>query len=94
VVADRETYALVMHYLVRVVADATRAEPAEIGALDPSEPLGVPSVENMAIVARLDSDLGDIPLTLLFERPSLGEIADYLASTRAAEVSKLAGRAC
>jgi hypothetical protein len=42
----------------------------------------------MSIIARLDDEVGDIPLTLLFDHPSPKAIIDYLVTERLAEVDR------
>ncbi|MGV9539328.1 acyl carrier protein, partial [Streptosporangium sandarakinum] len=72
----------------RAAAETLRAEP---GALDPHRPLaelGVDSLLATLLRSRLQERLGlTLPATLLWNRPAISDIADYLAELRAADSS-------
>ncbi|MGW5486691.1 type I polyketide synthase [Streptosporangium sandarakinum] len=72
----------------RAAAETLRAEP---GALDPRRPLaelGVDSLLATLLRSRLQERLGlTLPATLLWNRPAISDIADYLAELRAADSS-------
>lgn len=91
---SRESRAAIMTYLIEIVADALQAEESDIRESDPSESLGLTSVQNMTIVARLNEDIGDIPETLLFDRLSLSSLAEYLATDRFADMAKIVHLEC
>lgn len=78
-------------YVIAVVAEAVDAEVACIEEADPTEPLTLTSIQNMTIVARLNDDVGDIPVTLLFDRPSLARLIDYLVTERYADIVSVVG---
>lgn len=75
-------------YVLAVLADVMGVEISELDDIDPAEPLALSSLQNMSIVARLDDNVGDIPLTLLFDRPSLKAIVDYLITERLPDVDR------
>lgn len=88
---SKETYAMTATYVIAAVAEAVDAEMACIEEADPTEPLNLTSIQNMTIVARLNEDIGDIPVTLLFDCPSLAHLIDYLVTERSADIVSVVG---
>jgi acyl transferase domain-containing protein/aryl carrier-like protein/SAM-dependent methyltransferase len=67
--------------LVRdAVARVTRIPREQLRNDDPFETYGVDSIVRMSLQAELERGCGPLPKTLLFEKPSIAEVAAYLAS--------------
>jgi len=83
---------LATDYVLQLFADAMNMDVAELQELDLNDPLDLTSVQNMTIVAQMDASIGEIPLTLLFDRPSPAAVVDYLVSERSSDLDRLTVR--
>jgi hypothetical protein len=80
-------HAIVTRYVFDLFAEVMSVPVADLRELEPTDPLDLTSLQNMAIVAELDSEFGDIPVTLLFDRPSPLGVVEYLMAERSADLS-------
>ncbi|CAM2011293.1 non-ribosomal peptide synthetase [Acanthopleuribacter pedis] len=61
-----------------ILADITRDDPAKIRRDTAFEQLGVDSIMQMSVIEALEKTTGELPKTLLFEYPDVGELVDHL----------------
>ncbi|MFI1962666.1 acyl carrier protein [Streptomyces pathocidini] len=85
-VPDVELDAWAHRYTMSVFAEILEVPVPELEELDSWDVLGLSSLQNMNIVARLDQDLGEVPVTLLFEHPSPAQTAYYLLENKRDEL--------
>jgi hypothetical protein len=86
------TPGMVADFVLRAFAEGMDVEVADLLELDPADSLDLTSLQNLSIVARLDDGIGDIPVTLLFDRPTVSAVIDYLLSERSGDLGRLARR--
>jgi acyl transferase domain-containing protein/tryptophanase/pimeloyl-ACP methyl ester carboxylesterase/NAD(P)-dependent dehydrogenase (short-subunit alcohol dehydrogenase family) len=73
-------------YLQRILAEVLKFQEQELDAHSTFDQFGVDSVVSVAVVARLERDLGPLPSTLLFEEMTLDLLAKRLIQDRGAEL--------
>ncbi|WP_329213072.1 SDR family NAD(P)-dependent oxidoreductase [Streptomyces sp. NBC_01485] len=81
----------VRSYIRQVFAEVLKFEPAELDDHATFETFGVDSLVSQNIVSRLETDLGALPATLLFEHLTISLLADHLRQERARQLTALLG---
>jgi acyl transferase domain-containing protein/acyl-CoA synthetase (AMP-forming)/AMP-acid ligase II/NADP-dependent 3-hydroxy acid dehydrogenase YdfG/acyl carrier protein len=79
-------------YLRGLIAEASNTDLAAVEATEPLETYGLDSVMITAVNGRLDTDLGELPKTLLFEYQTIRELAVYLVDSHPQAVSRLVAK--
>ncbi|WP_434739716.1 SDR family NAD(P)-dependent oxidoreductase [Micromonospora sp. SH-82] len=79
-------------YVTDVFAEVLKFRPADLDEQVTFDNFGVDSLVGQRIVHRFETDLGELPATLLFEHLTIAQLADHLRATRpAALAARLAG---
>ena len=76
-------------YVRGVFAEVLRFDESELDADATFDVFGVDSLVTLNIIDRLQEDLGPLPSTLLFEHLTLRALADFLVTTRRAELQSV-----
>ena len=76
------TSAEIEHWLVTRIAGELHVAPENVDVRKPFTELGVDSLVAMELAMELEEHLGrrDLPVTLLFDHPTIDELARFLAS--------------
>ncbi|RJK84867.1 hypothetical protein CHN45_09050 [Vibrio cholerae] len=83
----RDSLTEIMNQVRAVIADTMMMEPGDVEADTPFQEYGVDSIISLELIRPLKEIFGYLPATVLFEYPSLRQLADYLATTVATSPS-------
>ncbi|MDG9669438.1 SDR family NAD(P)-dependent oxidoreductase [Hahella sp. CR1] len=85
---SRDSLAEIMNQVRTVIADTMMMEPEDVEADTPFQEYGVDSIISLELIRPLKEIFGYLPATVLFEYPSLRQLAEYLATTVATSPSE------
>ncbi|WP_195910490.1 beta-ketoacyl synthase N-terminal-like domain-containing protein [Solemya velum gill symbiont] len=83
----RDSLAEIMNQVRAVIADTMMMDPEDVEADTPFQEYGVDSIISLELIHPLKEIFGYQPATVLFEYPSLRQLAEYLATTVATSSS-------
>ncbi|WP_165955992.1 beta-ketoacyl synthase N-terminal-like domain-containing protein [Streptomyces hainanensis] len=87
--ADLPSPDAVLHYVREVVAEVLGIQARRVDG--PLDELALDSLTRLNITARFDHDLGQVPMTLMFDHRSVAELAAHLRTSHTAALADLLG---
>ncbi|MBT2866793.1 SDR family NAD(P)-dependent oxidoreductase [Chromobacterium violaceum] len=82
-----DSLAEIMNQVRAVIADTMMMEPEDVEADTPFQEYGVDSIISLELIRPLKEIFGYLPATVLFEYPSLRQLAEYLATSFSGETT-------